>query len=302
MSHHNHDHHRASYSTDINKAFTIGIALNVTFVVCEIVAGFMSNSLSLLSDAFHNLGDVAGLTLALIAFRLSFKKATDKFTYGYKKSTILVSVVNAIILLIAIGAVGYEAIYRLKHPEPIVERTVIIVACIGIIINAVSAWLFFRDKNKDLNIKAAYIHMAADTLVSAGVVIAAAIIYFTKLYWLDPLVSLMIIIVIIRSSYVVLKESIRLSLDAVPSNISIAEIREHILEIKGIIDIHDLHIWPMSTTETALTVHIVLSGNPDIKETTSIKKKITDLLKHHDIFHTTIDFEHKDNPCEQQDC
>jgi cobalt-zinc-cadmium efflux system protein len=297
-----HNHHKTSYSTDINKAFIIGILLNVTFVICEIIAGFMSNSLSLLTDAFHNLGDVAGLTLALIAFRLSFKKATDKFTYGFKKSTILVSVINAIILLIAIGAVGYEAIQRLKHPEPIVESTVIIVAFIGIIINAVSAWLFFRDKNKDLNIKSAYIHMAGDALVSAGVVITAAIIYFTKLYWLDPMVSLLIILVIIRSSYVVLKESIRLSLDAVPAAISISEIREHILEIKGIIDIHDLHIWPMSTTETALTVHVVLTGNPDIKETTIIKNKITDLLKHHDIFHTTIDFEHKDNPCEQQDC
>jgi cobalt-zinc-cadmium efflux system protein len=139
-------------------------------VICEIVAGFYSNSLSLLTDAFHNLGDVAGLTLALIAFRLSFKKSTDKFTYGYKKSTILVSVINAIILLIAIGAVGFEAISRLQHSEPIVERTVIIVAFIGIIINAASALLFFRDKNKDLNIKAAYIHMAADALVSAGIV------------------------------------------------------------------------------------------------------------------------------------
>lgn len=294
--------HKHTYSSGINKAFIIGICLNVAFVIAELFAGFLSNSLSLLTDAFHNLSDVAGLTLALIAFRLSFRKSTDRFTYGYKKSTILVSVVNALILFIAIGAVGYEAVIRLRNPEPIIERTVILVALIGIIINAASAFLFFKDKNKDLNIKSAYIHLAADALVSAGVVVAGIIIYFTNYYWLDPVVSIIVILVIIRSSYIVLKESFKLSLDAVPQNINLSDIRKKISGINGIVDIHDLHIWSMSTTETALTVHLVLSGNPDIAATSGIKAEITEMLHEFNIFHTTIEFEQPDNSCEQQDC
>jgi cobalt-zinc-cadmium efflux system protein len=294
--------HKHSYSTNINKAFLIGICLNVVFVISELAAGFFSNSLSLMTDAFHNLSDVAGLALALIAFRLSFRKSTDRFTYGFKKSTILVSVVNAIILFIAIGAVGFEAVVRLNNPEPIVESTVIIVAFIGIIINAVSAFLFFRDKNKDLNIKSAYIHLAADALVSAGVVVSGIIIYFTKYDWLDPVVSILVILVIIRSTYIVLKESFKLSLDAVPQEINLSEIKDKIININGVVDIHDLHIWSMSTTETALTVHLVLSGNPDIAATAGIKAEITEMLHDFKIHHTTIEFEHKDSDCEQQDC
>ena len=303
MPHHNHNNNNsAPDSLSKGKAFKIGIWLNITFVLAEIIAGLLSNSLSLLTDAFHNLGDVVGLSLSLYAINLSFRKSTDKFTYGFKKSTILVSIANAIILLIAIGAVGFEAISRLRNPEPVTETTVMIVATFGIVINVLSALLFFRDKNKDLNVKSAYIHMAADALISAGVVIAAVIIHFTELFWIDPLVSLIIIIVIIRTTYSVLKESISMSMDAVPANINILDIRKNIMLIKGIIDLHDLHIWHMSTTETALTVHIVLNGNPDINETSVIKARIINMLKDYNIHHTTIDFEHLDNPCEQQDC
>ncbi len=294
--------HRLSYSANIKRAFLIGIYLNSAFVVFELAAGFYSNSLSLLSDAFHNLSDVTALALALFAYKLSFKKSTNKFTYGYKKSTILAPVINAVILLIVIGAVGYEALVRLQNPQPVYGKSVIIVAFIGIVINSVSALLFLKDKDRDLNIKAAFIHLAGDALISAGVVITGIIILFTDWYWLDAIASLIIILVIIRNTYNVLWDSFRLSLDAVPEGINTSEIRENIMKIIGVIEIHDLHIWSISSTETALTVHAVLSGNPDMITTLSIKSQITEMLKEHNIFHTTIEFEHQDNPCEQQDC
>jgi cobalt-zinc-cadmium efflux system protein len=295
-------HQRSGFSINTNRAFIIGICLNSVFVIFEIIAGFYSNSLSLLSDAFHNLSDVTALALALFAYKLSFRKSTNKFTYGFKKSTILAPVLNATILLIVIGAVGFEAVVRLQNPQPVYEKSVIVVAFVGIIINSISAILFLKDKNRDLNIRAAFIHLAGDAMISAGVVITGIIILFTDWYWLDAIASLLIILVIIRNTYNVLWGSFRLSLDAVPADINVSNIRENIMRIKGIVDIHDLHVWSMSSTETAMTVHAVLNGNPDMKSTLSIKSQINDLLKKFNIFHTTIEFEHQDNPCEQHDC
>ena len=296
-------HHQTHQdSVEIKRAFIIGICLNASFVILELIAGFYANSLSLLSDAFHNVSDVAALALSMFAFKLSFKKSTEKFTYGYKKSTILVPILNATMLLIITGGIGYAAIMRLETPKTVNGLPVIIVAFVGIIINSLSAFFFLKEKDKDLNIKGSFIHLAADALIALGVVFTGIIIYYTKLYWLDSVVSIAIILVVIINTYSVLRDGVRMSLDAVPSDISVSEIREKMLKIAGIEDIHDLHIWPMSTTETALTVHVVVEGNQDMNLTGNIKTQINNMLKQDHIFHTTIDFEQKDSPCGQPEC
>jgi cobalt-zinc-cadmium efflux system protein len=288
---HEHHHHHVQNSTEINRAFIIGIVLNSVFVLIEAVAGFATNSLGLLTDAGHNLSDVASLLLALLAIRLTKVKSNKKFTYGYRKTTILAALFNAVLLLIAIGSIGWEAIQRLSHPEIVQSKTVAYVAGIGIVINAVTAYFFFHNKEKDLNVKGAYLHLAADALVSMGVVVAAIVMLYTNWYWLDSVISFVIIIVIFFSTWGLLKETIRLSVDGVPANIDIDEIRERVVKMQGVTDVHHIHAWGLSTNTNALTAHIVLDENMTLEKMDVLKRKIKHDLEHLNIHHATLEFE-----------
>ena len=295
---HNHSHNQPI--SNISKAFVIGIILNTAFVTIEFVTGIYTNSLALLSDAGHNLSDVATLALSLFAFKMAKRKATDKYTYGFHKSTILASFVNAVILLIAVGAIGWEAIQRFITPEETQGKIISIVAAIGIFVNAISAFFFFRNKDKDLNVKGAYLHLALDALVSVGVVIAGIIIFFTHIKWIDPLISLIIMAVVIYSTWGLLTESLSLLLDAVPSAIEVDEIREEVLKLDGVKEIHHIHIWAMSTTKNAMTAHLILENNLDEKQIAAVKHKLKHQLEHLNIHHITLETESVD--CKEKDC
>ena len=256
---HNHKHHVHQHTHNIesiNSALVIGIILNTLFVVIEAIAGFYYDSLALLSDAGHNLSDVISLILALLAFRLVQMKPTSKYTYGYKKSSILVSLLNAIILLVAVGMILSESIVKIRHPEPIDGNAIAWVAGVGIIINAFTAFLLFRQKGSDLNIKGAYLHMAADTLVSVGVLISGVVIEYTHWYFVDPIIGIVVAVVILYSTWGLLHDSLRLSLDGVPVDINLDEIKGVLLRNEGVEDVHHLHIWGISTTQNALTAHM----------------------------------------------
>ncbi|MCJ2067461.1 cation diffusion facilitator family transporter [Methylobacterium sp. J-030] len=239
-------------------AFAIGIALNTVFVGVEAVYGYLGNSMSLVADAGHNLSDVLGLVAAWVAAILVRRQATARFTYGYRGSSILAALFNAVFLLIAMGAVIWEALVRLVHPEPVAGLTVMVVAAIGILVNGVTAWLFASGAKDDINIRGAFLHMAADAAVSAGVVIAGLVIQLTGFVWLDPAVSLVVAGLVVWATWGLLRDSVAMSLDAVPSEISPAAVTGFLRERPGVADLHDLHIWPMSTTSVALTVHLVM--------------------------------------------
>jgi cobalt-zinc-cadmium efflux system protein len=294
---HNHGHHHDHHTPkNYNAAFIIGISLNFFFVCVEAVYGYFSHSLALMADAGHNLSDVAGLLLAWGAFWLAQKKPTSKYTFGLRKSSILSALFNSIFLLIAVGIIIWEAFHRLWNPNPVNSQIVIIVASIGIFINGATALLFFKDKNDDLNIRGAYLHMAADALISLGVVIGAVIISYTSWLWLDPLLSIFISIVIIYGTWDLLKNSISLSMDAVPDGIDSLEVKKFLESIEDVCEVHDLHIWAMSTTETALSVHITVQRNHlDNQKLIHINKY---LKKHFKINHPTIQVEHFDEKFE----
>lgn len=300
--HHHHHHHDHTPKLDhLNTAFIIGIILNSAFVIIEVVAGLYIHSLSLLTDAGHNLSDVAGLALALLAFKLTKVTATDKYTYGYKRSTIIVSFFNALILFAAVGVIGYEAVTRFMHPEKIAGGTMAWVAFIGIGVNAFTAWLFVKDKDTDLNVKGAYMHMAIDAVVSFGVVISGVVIYFTNLYWIDSAVSLIIAIVILRGTWSLLKDSLRLEMDGVPKKITIEKIKAELLKAKGVLDVHHIHVWALSTTDNALTAHIVIDPEHQ-SDFDNIKHDLRHRLEHLDISHSTFEPEFSDVECKHQDC
>jgi len=300
-AHHHHHHDHAPKIDHLNTAFIIGIILNSAFVVIEVIVGLISHSLSLLTDAGHNLSDVAGLALALLAFKLTDVNATSKYTYGYKRSTIIVSFFNAVILFAAVGVIGYEAIIRFMHPQQVAGGTMAWVAFVGIGINAVTAWLFVKGKDTDLNVKGAYLHMAVDAIVSAGVVVSGLIIYFTNLYWIDSAVSLIIAIVILKGTWSLLIDSLRLEMDGVPKEISLDKIKSELLKGKGVIDVHHMHVWALSTTENALTAHVVI--DPDnVKSFNDIKNDLRHRLEHLDITHSTFEPEFSDEECKQPDC
>jgi cobalt-zinc-cadmium efflux system protein len=301
-SHHHHHHHDHAPKLDhLNSAFIIGIILNSAFVIIEVVAGFITKSLSLLTDAGHNLGDVAGLALALLAFKLSKVNSSDKYTYGYKRSTIMVSFFNAVILFAAVAFIVYEAVVRLMSQEEVNGAAMAWVSFIGIGINSVTAWLFVKDKDKDLNVKGAYLHMAMDAIVSFGVVISGIIIYFSHLYWIDSVVSLIIAAVILRGTWSLLIDSLRLEMDGVPKKINIDKIKEELLKGKGVVDVHHMHVWALSTTENALTAHIVI--DPEFMPTfDAIKRDLRHRLEHMDINHCTLEPEFGTVECKQQDC
>jgi cobalt-zinc-cadmium efflux system protein len=267
---HGHDHHHhhgpgghSHAPKDFGKAFAIGAALNIGFVAAETVAGLMTHSLALLADAGHNLSDVLGLFMAWGAVILAKKAPGGRHTYGLRKGTILASLTNAVVLLVAIGAIAWEAVRRFADPQPIQAGPVMIVAGIGIVINTATALMFMRGSKDDLNIRGAFLHMAADAAISAGVVVAAAAMWFTGWLWLDPVVSLGIVAVIVLGTWSLLRDSLDLALDAAPRGIDPKAVKTWLAERPGVTEVHDLHIWAMSTTETAMTAHLVRPDNPD---------------------------------------
>lgn len=249
-------HSHADGPANFSRAFAFGIALNLGFVIVEAVFGFAANSMALLSDAGHNLSDVLGLVVAWGGGALALKGASSRFTYGLKKASILSALANALFLLVAVGAIGLEAIQRLFHPQPTQGGVVMIVAAIGIAVNGVTALLFTRGQ-RDINIRAAFLHMTADAGVSAAVVVAGLLILRTGYEWIDPVMSLIVAAVILWGSFGLLKESMGMSLAGVPKGIDADEVERSLAGIEGVDAVHDLHIWPLSTTETALTAHIV---------------------------------------------
>jgi len=258
--HGHHHHHHAPGNFD--RAFAIGAALNAGFVVAEIAAGVVANSVALLADAMHNLGDVAGLLLAWAAAILARRAPTARRSYGWGRFSILAALSNAMLLMLAVGAIGWEAIGRLRTPEPVAEGIVVWVAAIGIAINLGTALLFMRGRTGDLNIRGAFLHMLGDAAVSAGVVVAALLVGWTGLTWIDPVASLVIVIVITVGTWDLLRQSAALSLDAVPAAIAPDKVQAALRALPGIREVHDLHIWGLSTTETALTAHLVHDGSP----------------------------------------
>ncbi|KQO61801.1 cation diffusion facilitator family transporter [Methylobacterium sp. Leaf88] len=255
-----HSHAPASFG----KAFAIGIALNVGFVAVEATYGVLGNSMALLADAGHNLSDVLGLVVAWVAMVLAKRAPSARYTYGMKGSSILAALFNAVFLLVAVGAIAWEAIQRFGEPVPVAGKTVMVVAAVGILVNGITAWLFASGAKGDINIKGAFLHMAADAAVSAGVVIAGLVILYTGWTWLDPVVSLAIVAVIVWSTWGLLRDSLTLSLAAVPPGIDPAAVRSHLEGLPGVTALHDLHVWAMSTTETCLTAHLLMpGGRPD---------------------------------------
>ena len=292
---HNHSHAPKNF----DRAFVIGIALNFGFVVIEAIYGVLSNSLALLADAGHNLSDVLALLLAWGASVWVRRTPTERRTYGFRRSSILVALFNALVLLVAVGGIAWEAILRFMHPEPVASGTVMLVATVGIFINGFTAWLFVSGKKQDVNIRGAYLHMAADAAISLGVVVAAVVIYFTDWLWLDPVASILIAIIITLGTWGLLRESLDLALDAVPKNIHPAEVEAYLSGLPGVAAVHDLHIWSVSTTEVALTVHLV---KPDAVIDDVLLSKINTALRNKfGIAHTTIQLEQGSNahPCAQ---
>ena len=294
--HHTHDHaaHKQGQAhshgpRSFGKAFAIGIGLNTTFVLVEAGFGIASNSVALLADAGHNLSDVLGLVIAWIAATLSRRPPSGRYTYGLRGTSVLAALMNAVLLLIAIGAIAWEATLRLFHPEPVGGETVMIVAAVGVAVNGVTAWLFASGRGSDLNIRGAYLHMAADAAVSLGVVIAGLIILFTGWLWLDPAMSLVVVAVIAWGTWGLMRDSLAMSLDAVPREIEPRDVREFLASRNGVVSVHDLHIWHMSTTEIAMTAHLVIpQGNfGDV-----LVREVSDELRHRfGIGHVTIQVE-----------
>ena len=301
-SHSHHTHHHSMELKNVSNAFIIGIILNFLFVIIEALVGLSIHSLSLLSDAGHNLADVATLALSLLAIKLLQVKSSKDYTYGYRKTSILVALFNASVLLVTIGAIIYEALHRFLNPEPIQGATIAIVAGVGIIINGITALLFLRTKDKDINVKSAYLHLMSDALVSLGIVIGGIVMYYTHWFWLDSVLSIVIALVILLSTWKLLKQSIRLSLDGIPDDINLDDVTQSVLKTKGVVAMHHLHIWAISSTENALTAHVVLEQTRTIEEEYAIKNNIKHLLKEKNIHHVTIETERENNLCETSIC
>jgi len=299
---HDHAHSHEINLTHLSRSLMIGITLNAAFVIVEAGAGFWQNSLALLSDAGHNLFDVASLALALLAFRLLKVQPSDQYTYGLRKTTILVALLNAVILLVGVGGIGIEAVMRLWHPEPLEGGVMAVVAGAGILINGLTAFLFLRDKDKDLNLKGAYLHMMADALVSFGVVIAGLLIMQTHWYWLDPVISFAIMAVIVISTWSLLKDSLRLSLDGVPREVDMDAVRTAALHIPGVRDIHHIHVWAMSTAQNAMTAHLVVAPGMAIAATEGIKETLRTALEKQHINHCTFEVESEEKGCTGRTC
>lgn len=297
--HAGHDHSGHAHAPkDFGKAFLIGIVLNTGFVITEVVYGILGNSLALLADAGHNLSDVLGLLLAWGASVLVKKAPTKRFTYGLRSTSILAALVNAVLLLVVTGGIAWEAILRFRNPAAVEGKTVILVAAVGVAINVATALLFMSGRKGDLNIRAAFMHMAGDALIALGVVMSGFAMLYTGWLWLDPATSLVIALLVILGTWGLLKDSVNLALHAVPESVDTEKVREYLSSVDGVTQIHDLHIWGMSTTETALTAHLVCpEGYPSDAQRNEI---CTELKEHFSISHSTLQFEmgDDDHPCE----
>lgn len=295
---HVHDRHggHVHAPASFGRAFAIGISLNTALVVAEAIFGYISNSTALLADAGHNLSDVLGLLVAWGASVASKQAPSGRFTYGFRGSSILAALANAVFLLVATGAIGWEAILRLRDPEPVAGTIVMIVAGVGILINGATAMLFARGRHGDINIQGAFLHMAGDAAISAGVVVSAALILWTNWLWLDPAMSLVICAVILWSTTSLLRGSFDMSMAAAPPGTDLEAVRSYLLQQPGVSDIHDLHVWPISTTETAMTCHLVIpSGHPGDDFLLECSRTLKET---HRIGHTTLQVETRmDNGC-----
>ena len=299
--HHGHDHGHGGHHhevSNINTAFKIAISLNLIFTVIEMIAAWMANSTSLFADAGHNLGDVLSLAMSWGALWLLGKKASDKYSYGFKRTTILAALINAFILVAASMIIGMTAIDKFIHLSTYVnEKIIILVALIGIVVNGVSA-LFFMKGQHDLNIKSAFLHLMYDALISAGVVVSGILIYFTHAWWIDPVVGLLIVITILYGSWGLLRQSLDLILDAVPRAINLNNVRDYLLSHENITAVHDLHIWGLSTKETALTAHLIVPTND--MDHVQLDKINAELKKLFNIHHTTLQVEVNEQGCERE--
>lgn len=297
MAHEHHHHHPAlTYDQTTGRNFILGIVLNLAFVLIEAGAGLWLGSLALLSDAGHNLSDVFSLLLALLAFRMMRIQPSQKYTYGYKRMTILVSLVNALLLFVAVAAILWSSVEKILHPSPVQGDVVAWVAGIGILVNAFTAYLFFKGKDHDLNVKGAYLHMAADTLVSVGVLVAGVVIQLTGWYIVDPLIGIVVGVAILFSSWGLLRDSMTLTLDGVPRGIDPKKVKQTMLDQRGVIGVHHLHIWALSTTENALTAHVVVD---DLAEEKEIKHAVKGALAAVGVQHATLELE-KSGECAEQ--
>jgi len=294
---HDHDHlsHSHSHGLDFQdsnrRAFVVGIYLNMTFVVAEIIGGLIYNSMSLLTDAGHNLSDVASLFLSLLAFKMAAKKSSSVYTYGYKKTTVLAALANAVILFIAIGILGVESFTRLLKPEKVQGGVIAWIAALGIVINSITAFLFYGNRKKELNARGAYLHLFADALISLGVVVTGIIIVYTGWYWLDAVTGIIIMIIILITAWGLLRDGFKMTIDAVPSGIELENIKKIILQIDHVKQVGHVHVWPLSTTENALTAHVALDEQLTFDEKLNVIADIRHELLHHNIHHSTIELQ-----------
>ncbi|MGV6474545.1 cation diffusion facilitator family transporter [Azotobacter vinelandii] len=286
---HTHNHHEGHGPRRFDLAFAIGIALNLGFVLVEAFYGWQVNSLALLADAGHNLSDVGGLILAWAALAATRLRPNDRHTYGWRRGSILASFINASILLVAMGSLGWESIQRLQQPVEIVGKTVMLVASIGVLVNAATAALFLSGSRSDLNLRGAFLHMAADALVSIGVVLAGGLYLWQGWGWIDPVVSLAIATVIVIGTWSLFRQSLHLMFDGVPEHVDLPAVRQYLLEQSGVCDVHDLHVWAMSTAEVALTAHMAMSPLPE--DDTFLQGVALELHEHFGISHATLQLE-----------
>lgn len=294
-----HHHHSHGFDSSLKGIYLVSISLNLLFVVVEAAVGLWQGSLGLLSDAGHNLGDVFSLVLALVAFRLALTHGNAKYTYGYRKGSVLISLLNAIILLVAVGAIIVESIHKFIDPSEVDGAAVAWTAGVGILINGLTAFLLMKHQKNDINTRGAFLHMAADTLVSVGVVISGIVISFTGWYFIDPIIGIIIAVVILVSTWKLLSESLRMSIDAVPESIESEAVIKAVNDVSGVKEVHHVHIWPISTTQTAMTAHIVIPEGSDPED---IVLKVKECLKGMGIGHATIETEREGHSCGEHDC
>ena len=297
--HHGHHHHHTHAIEKLSTIYIVAVALNLAFVIVEAVAGFVGNSLGLLSDAGHNLSDVFSLVLAMIALKLASSHATKRFTYGHRKASVLISLLNAIILLVAVGAIIVESVDKFFNPTEVNGTLIIWTATVGIAINGLTAWALSRQQKHDINTRGAFLHMLADTLVSVGVVVSGVVIKYTGWTVVDPIIGLVIAVVILVSTWSLLSESLRMSADAVPEGFDVDDISKKVEAVDGVLNVHHMHIWAISTTETALTCHIVIPEATMLEEVTDRVKELLDSLGIH---HSTLELETNSSHCSQHDC
>jgi cobalt-zinc-cadmium efflux system protein len=288
------DHHSSHGATTRGRTFAIGIALNLAFVAVEVFYGVVSHSVALLADAGHNLGDVLGLGLSWGATALATLKPSSRRTFGFRRTTIVASVANALVLLFVTGGLTWESIRRLVSPEPAQGKTMIFVAVIGAAINAASALLFMAGSKRDLNLRSAFLHLASDAVLSLGVAVTGAAIIFTGWLWLDPAVSIVLAITILAGTWSLMRKSMNLMLDAVPEGVDPENVKGYLAALPGVVEVHDLHIWAMSTTETALTAHVVMPGA--YSTPTFLSDVCRELHERFDIDHSTLQIDHPEAP------